>query len=142
VGFHDLRHTFATRLAATGTPSPTIQEFLGHADSKTTQIYAPRPFPRALRDISQLWPHISDARQKRVLEFLRDQVELTRLEASRALKPGRSGSPPRFGLRFGLSGATETPYRASTKPSCSALSATEPHYTGAEGAMSVFRHVS
>ena len=40
VKFHDLRHTFATRLAATGVPLRTIQEFLGHADSKTTQIYA------------------------------------------------------------------------------------------------------
>ena len=40
VRFHDLRHTFATRLAAAGTPIRTIQEFLGHADFKTTQIYA------------------------------------------------------------------------------------------------------
>ena len=40
VKFHDLRHAFATRLAASGQPLRTIQEFLGHADSKTTQIYA------------------------------------------------------------------------------------------------------
>jgi integrase len=40
VKFHDLRHTFATRLAASRQPMRTIQEFLGHADSKTTQIYA------------------------------------------------------------------------------------------------------
>jgi integrase len=40
VRFHDLRHTFATHLAASGTPIRTIQEFLGHADGKTTQIYA------------------------------------------------------------------------------------------------------
>lgn len=40
VRFHDLRHTFATRLAASGTPMRSIQEFLGHADSKTTQVYA------------------------------------------------------------------------------------------------------
>jgi integrase len=40
VRFHDLRHTFATRLAASGQPMRTIQEFMGHADSKTTQIYA------------------------------------------------------------------------------------------------------
>jgi integrase len=40
VRFHDLRHTFATRLAASGQPLRTIQEFLGHADAKTTQIYA------------------------------------------------------------------------------------------------------
>jgi integrase len=40
VEFHDLRHTFATRVAASGQPLRTIQEFLGHADSKTTQIYS------------------------------------------------------------------------------------------------------
>ena len=38
--FHSLRHTLATRLAASGVPPRTIQEFLGHADIKTTQIYA------------------------------------------------------------------------------------------------------
>ena len=39
ITFHDLRHTFGTRLAATGEPLRSIQEFLGHADAKTTQIY-------------------------------------------------------------------------------------------------------
>jgi integrase len=39
VRFHDLRHTFGTRLAASGDAMRTIQEFLGHADSETTQIY-------------------------------------------------------------------------------------------------------
>ena len=37
---HDLRHTFATRLAARGVSLRTIQEYLAHADLKTTQIYA------------------------------------------------------------------------------------------------------
>ena len=39
ITFHDLRHTFGTRLAANGEPLRAIQEFLGHADAKTTQIY-------------------------------------------------------------------------------------------------------
>lgn len=40
VRFHDLRHTFGTQMAAAGVPVRTIQEWLGHADIKTTQIYA------------------------------------------------------------------------------------------------------
>lgn len=38
--FHDLRHTFGTRMAAAGVPMRTLQEFLGHRDFKTTLIYA------------------------------------------------------------------------------------------------------
>ncbi len=40
ITFHELRHTFGTRMAASGTPMRTLQHWLGHADSKTTQIYA------------------------------------------------------------------------------------------------------
>lgn len=40
VRFHDLRHTFATTLAAAGVPLWTIQGLLGHASSRTTEIYA------------------------------------------------------------------------------------------------------
>jgi integrase len=40
VRFHDLRHTFGTRLAAQGVPMRTLQEMLGHRDFKTTLIYA------------------------------------------------------------------------------------------------------
>ena len=38
--FHDLRHTFGTRMAAAGVPMRTLQEWLGHRDIKTTMIYA------------------------------------------------------------------------------------------------------
>ena len=38
--FHDLRHTFGTRMAAVGTPLRTLQEWLGHRDLATTQRYA------------------------------------------------------------------------------------------------------
>lgn len=40
VRFEDLRHTFGTRLAAGGVPIRTIQEWMGHEDIRTTQIYA------------------------------------------------------------------------------------------------------
>lgn len=38
--FHDLRHTFGTRMAAAGVPLRTLQEWMGHRDLTTTQIYA------------------------------------------------------------------------------------------------------
>jgi integrase len=38
--FHDLRHTFGTRMAAAGVPMRALQEWLGHRDLATTQIYA------------------------------------------------------------------------------------------------------
>jgi len=38
--FHDLRHTFGTRLAANGVPPRDLQEWMGHEDIRTTQIYA------------------------------------------------------------------------------------------------------
>jgi len=40
VRFHDLRHTFGTRMAAAGVPMRTLQEWMGHRDIKTTLIYA------------------------------------------------------------------------------------------------------
>jgi integrase len=39
ITFHELRHTFATTMAANGVPLRKLQEWLGHADIKTTQIY-------------------------------------------------------------------------------------------------------
>jgi integrase len=38
--YHDLRHTFGTRMAAVGTPLRTLQEWMGHRDIATTQRYA------------------------------------------------------------------------------------------------------
>jgi integrase len=41
VRFHDLRHTFGTRIAATGEVSMRrLQEWMGHRDLKTTLVYA------------------------------------------------------------------------------------------------------
>jgi integrase len=38
--FHDLRHTFATRLARSGVDPYTIQKLMGHTSFTTTQRYA------------------------------------------------------------------------------------------------------
>ena len=46
VRFHDLRHTFGTRMAAAGVPIRTLQAWMGHSDIKTTMVYthyAPAP---------------------------------------------------------------------------------------------------
>lgn len=38
--FHDLRHTFGTAMAGAGVPMRTLQEWMGHRDLATTQLYA------------------------------------------------------------------------------------------------------
>ncbi len=38
--FHDMRHSFASQLAMAGAPIASIQKLLGHADIRTTMIYA------------------------------------------------------------------------------------------------------
>jgi integrase len=40
IRFHDLRHTFGTRMAAAGAPLRAIQEWMGHNSYQTTEIYA------------------------------------------------------------------------------------------------------
>jgi integrase len=40
VRFHDLRHTFGTRMAAAGIPMRTLQEWMGRRDFATTLVYA------------------------------------------------------------------------------------------------------
>ena len=38
--FHDLRHTFGPQSAAAGVPMRTLEEWMGHKDIKSTEIYA------------------------------------------------------------------------------------------------------
>jgi len=40
VRFHDLRHTFGTRMAAAGAPLRALMEWMGHRDLATTLVYA------------------------------------------------------------------------------------------------------
>jgi integrase len=57
VRFHDLRHTFGTRVAAAGVPIRTLQEWMGHRDFKTTLIYAdyaPSAHERALVELASV----------------------------------------------------------------------------------------
>ncbi len=53
--FHDLRHTFGTRMAGAGTPMRTLQEWMGHRDIETTQRYAdyaPSPHEAAFMELA------------------------------------------------------------------------------------------
>jgi integrase len=47
--FHDLRHTFATRLAQAGVDFYKISKLLGHKDIRMTQRYS-HHYPESLRD--------------------------------------------------------------------------------------------
>jgi site-specific recombinase XerC len=40
ITFHSLRHTFGTRMAAASVPMRTLQEWMGHRNLATTEIYA------------------------------------------------------------------------------------------------------
>jgi integrase len=54
--FHALRHTFATRLAAKGTPITVLRDLLGHADLKMVSRYsheAPSVADEAIRSLDQ-----------------------------------------------------------------------------------------
>ena len=61
--FHDLRHTFGTRMAGVGVPMRTLQEWMGHRDIKTTQIYA----DYAPSERERGWVEEAFARSTRVL---------------------------------------------------------------------------
>jgi integrase len=63
VRFHDLRHTFGTRCAAEGVPMRILQEWMGHRDIKTTEIYAdyaPSPHEADLIERAFERPVVSD----------------------------------------------------------------------------------
>ncbi len=71
--FHDLRHTFATRLALNGVDIVTVKELLGHSEIQTTMRYShPTPLSKTLavgypgRESSfQRWTLYGHPREKR-----------------------------------------------------------------------------
>ena len=59
VRFHDLRHTFGTRMAAAGAPLRALQEWMGHRDYKTTRS---TPTTRPTRRRGRCGPSAHSAR--------------------------------------------------------------------------------
>ena len=58
--FHDLRHTFATRLVQSGKDLYKIQRLLGHKTPSMTQRYA-HHYPESLRDaVEVLDSHVTN----------------------------------------------------------------------------------
>jgi len=63
--FHDLRHTFATRLVQSGVDLYKVQRLLGHKDIKTTQRYA-HHYPESLRNGVEMLDFMGGPPQKLV----------------------------------------------------------------------------
>jgi integrase len=60
--FHDLRHTFATRLAQAGKDLYKVQKLLGHKTAAMTQRYA-HHYPESLRDAVAVLDNSNDGVQ-------------------------------------------------------------------------------
>lgn len=60
--FHDLRHSFASRLAANGVPLPTIKALMGHAKITTTERYLHATDDSKVRAIADSFGLVADLR--------------------------------------------------------------------------------
>jgi site-specific recombinase XerD len=58
--FHDLRHTFATRLVQSGIDLYKVQQLLGHKSPIMTQRYA-HHYPESLRDGVEILDRLRDS---------------------------------------------------------------------------------
>ena len=60
--FHDMRHTFATRLVQAGVNLYAVKELMGHESIKTTERYA-HHYPESLRPSVMVLDTIPDMKQ-------------------------------------------------------------------------------
>jgi integrase len=80
IRFHDLRHTFATRLVVRGADLATVSELLGHATIEMTMRYA-HPSPDVRRRAVELLcdaQKSGSAREERHARCVRSQAKIPR----------------------------------------------------------------
>jgi integrase len=92
VRFHDLRHTFGTRIAAAGVPMRVLQEWMGHRDFRTTLIYADyEPGDEESDLVDAAFSGGSSARKER--PGLRAKRRLSQLRSTVAARWNTSAAP-------------------------------------------------
>jgi site-specific recombinase XerD len=65
--FHDLRHTFATRLVQNGVDIYKVQKLLGHKSIIMTQRYA-HHYPESLKSSVEIPDHVANLSQPRAVQ--------------------------------------------------------------------------
>ena len=91
--FHELRHTFGTQMAAAGAPLRAIQEWMGHADASTTEIYAHyAPGPGGRGGVRRAGVRRRPARSRAAPRCCRSA--LARLERDTRSRPARTTLTP------------------------------------------------
>jgi hypothetical protein len=81
--FHDLRHTFGIRMAASGVSMRTLQECM-HRDIQTTQIYA--DYPPSVHEVAQVSAAFACA-SGAPCSLRRSNMNATLLLATRVARP-------------------------------------------------------
>jgi len=105
LGWHALRHTYATQLVSAGVPIRTAQELLGHSDIKMTMRYA-HVAPDAMEDAVKVLPSLDDGTHENLGQQVVNTVE------NRALPAPKS---ERIEARFSNGSTTKTHLRGEMR---------------------------
>lgn len=104
IGWHTLRHTFATLLASSNVPIISIKELMGHSDIKTTMRYS-HLVPGALKDAINIYENKNNFGQHlgNAIKNTQSIVLLNQLFKDTSLAKIKENNPDK-GLFSGMSG--------------------------------------